>query len=69
MSGEMTWTFEVVPQTNVQSLRATIRSTHPCRINVREHDPARGRQRGNISERSIDSILGEIVGDALPEAE
>jgi hypothetical protein len=27
--GEMTWTFEVVPQTNMQSLRATIRSTHP----------------------------------------
>ena len=25
----MTWTFEVVPQTNLQSLRATIRSTHP----------------------------------------
>ncbi len=24
----MTWTFEVVPQTNMQSLRATIRSTH-----------------------------------------
>jgi hypothetical protein len=30
MSGDMTWTFEVVPQTNMQSLRATIRSTHPC---------------------------------------
>src|SRR5688572_9586805 len=29
MSGEMTWTFEVVPQTNMQSLRATIRSSHP----------------------------------------
>ena len=29
MSGDMTWTFEVVPQTNMQSLRATIRSTHP----------------------------------------
>ena len=28
-SGEMTWTFEVVPQTNMQSFRATIRSTHP----------------------------------------
>ena len=28
-SGDMTWTFEVVPQTNRQSLRATIRSTHP----------------------------------------
>ena len=28
-SGEMTWTFEVVPQTNMQSLRATIRSSHP----------------------------------------
>ena len=28
MSGDMTWTFEVVPQTNMQSLRATIRSTH-----------------------------------------
>ena len=28
-TGEMTWTFEVVPQTNMQSLRATIRSTHP----------------------------------------
>lgn len=28
-TGEMTWTFEVVPQTNLQSLRATIRSTHP----------------------------------------
>lgn len=27
--GDMTWTFEVVPQTNLQSLRATIRSTHP----------------------------------------
>ena len=27
-SGDMTWTFEVVPQTNMQSLRATIRSTH-----------------------------------------
>jgi hypothetical protein len=25
----MTSTFEVVPQTNMQSLRATIRSTHP----------------------------------------
>ncbi len=25
----MTWTFEVVPNTNVQSLTATIRSTHP----------------------------------------
>ena len=29
MSGDMTWTFEVVPQTNMQSLRTTIRSTHP----------------------------------------
>lgn len=29
MTGDMTWTFEVVPQTNMQSLRATIRSTHP----------------------------------------
>jgi hypothetical protein len=28
-TGEMTWTFEVVPQTNMQSFRATIRSTHP----------------------------------------
>lgn len=27
-SGDMTWTFAVVPQTNMQSLRATIRSTH-----------------------------------------
>jgi hypothetical protein len=29
MTGEMTWTFEVVPQTNLQSLRATVHSTHP----------------------------------------
>jgi hypothetical protein len=29
ISGDMRWTFEVVPQTNMQSLRATIRSTHP----------------------------------------
>jgi hypothetical protein len=28
-SGDMTWTFEVVPQTNMQSLRATIRSRIP----------------------------------------
>jgi hypothetical protein len=28
-SGDMTWTFEVMPQTNMQSLRATVRSTHP----------------------------------------
>jgi len=28
-TGEMTWTFEVVPQTNNQSFRTTIRSTHP----------------------------------------
>jgi hypothetical protein len=28
-TGDMTWTFEVVPQTNLQSFRATIRSTHP----------------------------------------
>jgi len=28
-TGEMTWTFEAVPQTNMQSFRATIRSTHP----------------------------------------
>ena len=28
-TGEMTWTFEVVPQTNLQSFRTTIRSTHP----------------------------------------
>jgi hypothetical protein len=28
-TGDVTWTFEVVPQTNMQSLRATIRSTHP----------------------------------------
>jgi hypothetical protein len=28
-TGDMTWTFEVVPQTNLQSLRATIRSSHP----------------------------------------
>ena len=27
-TGDVTWTFEVVPQTNLQSLRATIRSTH-----------------------------------------
>ena len=27
--GEMTWTFEVVPQTNLQSFRTTVRSTHP----------------------------------------
>ena len=25
----MTWSFEVVPQTNQQTFRATIRSTHP----------------------------------------
>lgn len=28
-SGPMTWTFEVVPQTNLQTFRATIRSSHP----------------------------------------
>lgn len=28
-AGDMTWTFEVVPNTNMQSLTATIRSTHP----------------------------------------
>lgn len=28
-SGEMTWKFEVVPQTNLQSLRAIIRSSDP----------------------------------------
>ncbi len=28
-TGDMTWTFEVVPQTNMRSLRATIRSSHP----------------------------------------
>jgi hypothetical protein len=28
-SGDMTWTFEVVPNTNMQSLRPTIRSSHP----------------------------------------
>lgn len=28
-TGDMTMTFEVVPQTNMQSLRATVRSTHP----------------------------------------
>lgn len=28
-SGEMTWTFDVVPNTNMQSLTATIRSSHP----------------------------------------
>jgi hypothetical protein len=28
-SGSMTWTFEVVPQTNQQSFRTTIRSQHP----------------------------------------
>src|SRR5262245_64333393 len=27
-SGDMTWTFEVVQQTKLQSLSATIRSTH-----------------------------------------
>ena len=25
----MKWTFEVVPQTNLQSFRTTVRSTHP----------------------------------------
>jgi hypothetical protein len=28
-SGPTTWTFEVVPQTNLQTFRATIRSDHP----------------------------------------
>jgi hypothetical protein len=28
-SAPTTWTFEVVPQTNLQSFRATIRSDHP----------------------------------------
>ncbi|MEP0848658.1 MAG: hypothetical protein HRF50_17770 [Phycisphaerae bacterium] len=28
-SGPITWTFEVVPQTNQQTFRATIRSMHP----------------------------------------
>ena len=28
-SGTMTWTFEVLPQTNQQSFRATVRSAHP----------------------------------------
>ena len=28
-TGEMTWTFDVVPNTNMQSLTATIRSSHP----------------------------------------
>lgn len=28
-SGSMTWTFEVIPQTNLQTFRTTIRSTHP----------------------------------------
>lgn len=27
--GPMQWTFEVVPQTNLQSFRATVRSEHP----------------------------------------
>ena len=29
MSGTMEWTFEVVPQTNLQSFRVSIRSEHP----------------------------------------
>jgi hypothetical protein len=28
-SGSTTWTFELVPQTNLQTFRATIRSDHP----------------------------------------
>src|SRR5689334_12247749 len=28
-TGDMTWTFEVVPNTNMQSLTTTIQSTHP----------------------------------------
>jgi hypothetical protein len=28
-TGDMTWMFEIVPQTNLQSLRATISSAHP----------------------------------------
>jgi len=28
-SGSTTWTFEVVPQTNLQTFRATIRADHP----------------------------------------
>jgi hypothetical protein len=28
-SGPMQWTFEVVPQTNLQSFRTTVRSEHP----------------------------------------
>jgi hypothetical protein len=28
-SGAMQWTFEVVPQTNLQSFRTTVRSEHP----------------------------------------
>jgi hypothetical protein len=29
MSGTMEWTFEAVPQTNLQSFRASVRSDHP----------------------------------------
>lgn len=29
MSGTMEWTFEAVPQTNLQSFRVSIRSDHP----------------------------------------
>jgi len=59
-SGEMTSTFEVVPQTNMQSLRARIRSTHPwltMEIKIDESGPGRSRQadRGRSGSDSRDA--------------
>ena len=52
----MTWIFEVVPQTNQQTFRATIRSTHPWLTMETTGSPA--LTPGNVPPAQI-STLGE----------
>ena len=71
MSGDITWTFEVAPQTNMLSLRATIRSTHPW-LTMETTDRRRCRQATVLPRRSaltVSSILRAAVAEPLGASE
>ena len=57
-SGPITWIFEVVPQTNQQTFRATVRSTHPWL--TMETTGATALTPGNVPPAQI-STLGEYT--------
>lgn len=62
MTGEMTWTFEVVPDTNLQSLRATIQAMEQGKdIVMWNADPA-GTRLNYVAVVKAKPISGQVSG-------